>query len=235
LKRVLISILVLMMMVGVALAQASKDLRAPASSERDISLEPAQPAAQPAVQPVAPPVAGGLAVDLQLDQGIEGMYIPEQSLSLKISVSEDCYVTIIDVGTSGKANVLFPNKAHSPNNFIKKGQIYTIPENNTYTLKAKSPYGDEYILAIASRKNVDVVPYLGAVVLPTIMYVTPQGKQVSSKDISLEANPTAVPQETPLNIQAFQPFYATVSQAINVPVGPDFGTAICRVKIRPTH
>ena len=66
------------------------------------------------------------------------------------SADQDCYVAIVDIGTSGKMTLLFPNKWHRDNK-IEKGKSYRIPpEESNFTYKLAGPPGTENIKVIAS-------------------------------------------------------------------------------------
>lgn len=62
----------------------------------------------------------------------------------------DGYLTIIDVGTSGKVRQLFPNR-YQPENYVRRGQTIQIPARNAafrYTIAG--PTGTELVKAIIS-------------------------------------------------------------------------------------
>jgi hypothetical protein len=66
------------------------------------------------------------------------------------SADQDCYVAIVDIGTSGKMTLLFPNKWHRDNK-IEKGKSYRIPpEGSEFTYKLAGPPGTEHVKVIAS-------------------------------------------------------------------------------------
>jgi uncharacterized protein DUF4384 len=66
--------------------------------------------------------------------------------------NKDCYLTLIDVGTSGTATVIFPNN-YSGSNQAKAGVIYTIPDPTAgFEFEASAPTGTEIIRAIASKE-----------------------------------------------------------------------------------
>ncbi|HMK36849.1 MAG TPA: DUF4384 domain-containing protein [Desulfomonilaceae bacterium] len=70
------------------------------------------------------------------------------------TADRDCYVAIVDIGTSGKMTLLFPNKWH-PNNKIEKGKTYRIPpENSDFVYRVTGPTGQEHIKVIASVDQV---------------------------------------------------------------------------------
>ncbi len=48
-------------------------------------------------------------------------------MTVTVKVNRDCYLTVIDVGAGNKAVMLFPN-IYAPNNAVKAGASFTIPD-----------------------------------------------------------------------------------------------------------
>lgn len=79
-------------------------------------------------------------------------------LELKFKTNKDAYVTVIDIGTSGKVRRLFPNKWRKDNR-VDKDTWYRIPQGKSdYVLKVKGPEGVNFIKVIATRDRFDFVP-----------------------------------------------------------------------------
>ncbi len=79
-------------------------------------------------------------------------YKAGETVEFMFTADKDCYVYIIDVGTTSGAApvVLFPNEWHK-SNAIEKGKTYTIPpEGSTFVFRVKEPAGVEHVKAIAS-------------------------------------------------------------------------------------
>lgn len=65
----------------------------------------------------------------------------------------DCYLTLLNIGTSGKLTVLFPNYLVQ-NNFIKANTMYAIPgEEYPFDYELSGPPGIEKIKAIATTSK----------------------------------------------------------------------------------
>ena len=78
-------------------------------------------------------------------------------ITINFSASRDCYLTLINIGTSGKLTVLFPN-AFVQENFIRANQVYSIPgEEYPFLYKLTGPVGSEKIKAIATIKPVNLM------------------------------------------------------------------------------
>jgi len=70
--------------------------------------------------------------------------------------SRDCYLTLFNVGTSGKVHILFPNE-HSKENLVKAGTTYSVPGDAArFVFKAEKPGGEDLIKAIATLKKVEL-------------------------------------------------------------------------------
>jgi hypothetical protein len=96
----------------------------------------------------------GLSINLSTEDQRSAYAIGEK-IVLTFSVSKDCYLTLIDIGTDGQALVLFPNKYH-PDNKVQGGQQYRIPpEGSQYVFRLHGPANrPERIKAIASLEPV---------------------------------------------------------------------------------
>lgn len=72
-------------------------------------------------------------------------------VAFEFKTNEDAYVTIIDVGTSGRTHVLFPNK-WDRDNFVEGGRWYRIPgRRGDRVIRVEGPTGINYVKAIATR------------------------------------------------------------------------------------
>lgn len=99
------------------------------------------------------PAAGGgsLSVTLSADRA---EYSVGQRVILEATPSADCYLTLIDVGTSGNITILFPN-VYSASNAVKAGQTVRVPgEAASFDFEAAGPAGTEIVRAIVSREPV---------------------------------------------------------------------------------
>lgn len=75
-----------------------------------------------------------------------------EKVAFEFTADKDCYLALIDIGTSGRTLILFPNKWHTENK-VEKGKIYKIPaEAADFAYKVEGPVGTERIKIIASLK-----------------------------------------------------------------------------------
>lgn len=84
-------------------------------------------------------------------------YFNRDKISFRVQADRDCYITVLDVGTSGKITVLFPNKLH-PDNAVKGNQVYHLPlvDKPTFQIAVAPPVGREMVKVIATEKPVNL-------------------------------------------------------------------------------
>lgn len=76
-----------------------------------------------------------------------------QKIVVSFRASRDCYLTLLNIGTSGKLTVLFPNSLH-PDNFIQGGRDYRIPDaEDDFEYELQGPPGLERLKAVATLKQ----------------------------------------------------------------------------------
>ena len=111
---------------------------------------PPAPAASPMPStPPPPPPAAGSEPSPQLKLWADAT---QRKIGDKAKVffqpNRDGYVTLVNVGTSGKITILFPN-AYSPSHAVKAGQIYSVPgTDDPYELTLGGPEGVELVYAL---------------------------------------------------------------------------------------
>lgn len=75
-------------------------------------------------------------------------------ITVTFRASRRCYLTLLNVGTSGKLTVLFPNALHRDNS-IEPNRIYTIPaEGDPFEWHLTGPPGVERLKALATLEPV---------------------------------------------------------------------------------
>lgn len=119
------------------------------------------------------------------------IYKTGDKINLYFRSEKDCYLTLINYGTSGKLTVLLPNSL-SQDNFVKGGRIYAIPgESYPFDYRLSGPAGIEKIKAIATTSKINLVDltYNKDEIFPT--------SHAATRDISVMAKKieNAVPNE----------------------------------------
>src|SRR6266542_2511054 len=111
---------------------------------------PPAPAAAPptASAPAAPPATGGDApaqFKLWTDKTKHKIGEP---VKVFFQANRNGYVTLVNVGTSGKITILYPN-AYTPKHAVKAGQTYSVPsQEDPYELTLGGPEGVELVYAL---------------------------------------------------------------------------------------
>ena len=78
------------------------------------------------------------------------------SVKIKFESSQDCYLTLIDIGTSGKASVIVPS-FFNIDNFVKAGKSFYIPDGGTDVAAViQGPAGTERLKAFATSKPLNL-------------------------------------------------------------------------------
>lgn len=95
------------------------------------------------------------SIDLWTDRSD---YTIGDPLTIYVKSDRDCYLSLLDIGTSGKMTVIFPNPLHK-DNFIRGGITYSIPspEFGGFSINVSGQAGIERIKAIASIEPFSLV------------------------------------------------------------------------------
>jgi hypothetical protein len=132
---------VLTLMISGALAQTQK------GSSRQFYIEPLLNIDNPQSE---------FRVDLWTDRD-DATYKIGDKVTFFFKTDKDCRVTLLNVGTDGKVQLLFPNEYHKDNQ-VKAGAVYTIPPQEAkFAIKAKAPAGEDTVKAIATLDKVDLI------------------------------------------------------------------------------
>lgn len=91
----------------------------------------------------------GLRVEVWTDRA---GYAIDAEVVFHLRSNRDCYVTLLDLQTSGGLYVLFPNSLQRDNH-VRANRIYSIPESQApFSITASGPTGVEGVKAIATNK-----------------------------------------------------------------------------------
>jgi hypothetical protein len=92
----------------------------------------------------APQLARAFGLSLRPERAV---YKIGETVRVAVSVRRDCHLTLVGVGTSGKAVGLFPNQ-FQPDGFLRAGQTVIVPSLRApYEMRAQGPAGVEGLLA----------------------------------------------------------------------------------------
>ena len=100
-----------------------------------------------------PPAAYGLRVATD-----KSVYRMGEAVSVYASTPVPCYLTLVNIGSSGQARVLLPN-AHQPQNLIPAGETVVFPvAGMNLQLTPMGPPGMETVVAVCSDDDRPVIP-----------------------------------------------------------------------------
>jgi len=78
---------------------------------------------------------------------------PGDTITFNIETNQDCYVTIMDMGTSGRILRLWPNQYSQGNNLVKANSVRRFPsEADRFQYKIGGPSGVERIIAYGTSE-----------------------------------------------------------------------------------
>ncbi|MEW6732109.1 MAG: caspase family protein [Acidobacteriota bacterium] len=96
----------------------------------------------------------GLDFTLAVDHA-KAHYRMGEKLMISFRAAQDCYLTLINIGTDGSTNILFPN-AYQRDNLIQANIDYMIPSAQMgFTLPVSGPPGRDLIKAIVTTWPID--------------------------------------------------------------------------------
>jgi hypothetical protein len=103
-----------------------------------------------------------------------------ETVSFYVKTNRDAYITLLDIGTTGKVHIIFPNRFQR-NNYVRAGEIITIPQDvANFQFKVTGKTGREAIKVIATLERLEIIAN---------DYLSGAGpfQQVMTKDISVVA------------------------------------------------
>ena len=104
-----------------------------------------------------PPAADARAETLKVQVSTDKpSYRIGETVTFKLRVNRDAYVTLVDIGTSGEVTVIYPNRLHT-SHFVRAGQDVLIPPADAgFTLAVQGPPGFDQVRAIATEEPVKI-------------------------------------------------------------------------------
>lgn len=97
---------------------------------------------------VVPVPRDGLGVKLWSDPDPDDYIEVGDRARFYFEANADCYVTLVSIGTDGRARRLFPGRGDG---YVRGGKTYALPNHRSdYDLRFAGPAGEEYVFAVAS-------------------------------------------------------------------------------------
>lgn len=131
-------------------------LAAPLASAQELTTKDLTPVQRPVAEVMPPPPSSrpntrpsGLQVTAWVDHQ-DNTYAFGENVVLNVKTNQDAYLTIVDVGTSGRVHIIFPNRFQTDNH-IQAGQTIQVPDPQaSFDFQVNGPAGTELIKVIAS-------------------------------------------------------------------------------------
>jgi len=140
----------LAILIGLTLMNTG-ELRAEDSILRDLSAE------QATAFQTGTPAPGSLRVSTWVDRH-DLTYARGDAIRIFVKTNEDAYVTIINVGPSGKVTQLFPN-AFQRSNRVAANRALEVPSANGGShINVSGPVGAELIKVFVSSEPIKIIP-----------------------------------------------------------------------------
>lgn len=100
--------------------------------------------------------ASKIQVEATLDHP-DGVYAVGDNVRLQVRASEDAYITVLEVGTSGKVHIIFPNQFVNVNR-IQANTVVSIPmDDSNFRIRVSGPAGRDVIKVFATREPLDTL------------------------------------------------------------------------------
>lgn len=137
---------------GIALAISTADAREFSTKDltpvqRPVADLAPPPPSRPNSRPASRP--NGIQVTAWVDHE-DNTYAFGENVVLSVKTNQDAYLTIVDVGTSGRVHIIFPNRFQADNR-IRAGQAIQVPDPRAdFDFQVNGPAGTELIKVIAS-------------------------------------------------------------------------------------
>jgi hypothetical protein len=96
--------------------------------------------------------------DISIELEDVGQWKIGDIIRLCARVNRDCYLSLINIGTSGNISVLLPNRLHTES-IVRSGEVVAFPDiRDTFKYRLKGPVGSEKVIAIAASVPLRLAP-----------------------------------------------------------------------------
>ena len=140
------------------------------------------------------PVETSLKVNVALDKGGSNpLYIEGERQRITVSVNQDAYVYVFNIQANGVVAVLLPNGFSGGTPFLRANETRTFPTPNAgYELTIGAPFGQEKILALASKTQLNLGQVIPQVGNNQIVNATVQGQDGLARALAVVVTPLPV-------------------------------------------
>ncbi len=175
--------------------------------------------ATPQISPqsiIVNPVPASLSVNVSVDRaGSNPVYNIGDSIRVNVRVSDDAYVYLFSVHADGQIDQILPNRLSGGSQFLRANETRSFPPaGGAYTLSVDGPSGQDKVLAVASKRQLDtseIASFRGNQAFATSSI---QGQDNLARALSIIVQPVpASDWVTDVTYFQVQPRYATAAPA----------------------
>jgi Domain of unknown function (DUF4384) len=104
------------------------------------------------------PVQTALQVNIGVDRaGDNPVYNVGEKIRINVNVNQDAYVYVFSIHADGVVDLILPNKLSGGNEFLRGGETRTFPPQGAgYELSIDGPAGQDKLLAVASKRQLNL-------------------------------------------------------------------------------
>ncbi len=104
------------------------------------------------------PVQTALQARVWVDRnGVNPTYLVGENIKISVSVNQDAYVYLFSIDAAGAVSMILPNRLSGGSEFMRGGETRQFPPTGaTWTLTIEGNGGQEQVLAVASKRQLNM-------------------------------------------------------------------------------
>ena len=137
------------------------------------------------------PVQTALQVNVGVDRaGDNPIYNIGEKISINVSVNQDAYVYVFSIHANGVVDLILPNKLSGGNEFLRGGETRRFPPQGAgYELSIDGPAGQDKLLAVASKRQLNLSELTSFKNNQPFAQVTAQGQEGLARALAVVVTP----------------------------------------------
>jgi Domain of unknown function (DUF4384) len=148
----------------------------------------------PVVRPqavIVNPVETQLQTTVSVDRGTNNpTYNIGEKIKISVSVNQDAYVYVFSIHSDGVIDLILPNRLSGGNQFLRANETRTFPPSGAnYQLTVDGPAGQDKILAVASKRQLNLGELTSFKTNQPFAEVTVQGQENLARALSVVVTP----------------------------------------------
>ncbi len=137
------------------------------------------------------PVQTALQVNVSVDRaGDNPIYNIGEKIGISVSVNQDAYVYVFSIHADGVIDLILPNKLSGGNEFLRGGETRKFPpQGASYELSIDGPAGQDKLLAVASKRQLNLGELTSFKNNQPFAQVTTQGQDGLARALAVVVTP----------------------------------------------